>query len=351
MIWSRIPWHFDHNLIILEKPKGAGDISKLSFRMVDFWLQIHNIPLMCMNRHMAKYLAEQLGTAVELPANSRECMGRFIRVKVRIDISKPLMRCLRLNVDDSGEITTAILLYERLPEFCYAYGIIGHGLSDCPNDDARLEALEGIFTKYGHWLRAASDEGTKHPTMAQIVNIQAVRGPESVMGRDMEMIDSENVNPHVQGTQIDSSENEGNSSKAASQKLKEGSQADGKLDVRDSYRSEFDGGRKRKISLISPQDSPEAKKKKEGMGNLRTFSALKRAVHKYSPVLLFLCYVDAHIKMEDGFLWRFSDFYGNPNPSLRKTSWDLLRRLKEIDNLPWVCGGDFYELLCLNEKL
>ena len=49
-------------------------------------------------------------------------------------------------------------------------------------------------------------------------------------------------------------------------------------------------------------------------------------------------------------MWCFSVFYRNPNPSFRKASWDLLRRLRTVDSLPWVCG-DFNELLCINEKL
>ncbi|KAI9197893.1 hypothetical protein LWI28_006215 [Acer negundo] len=158
MVWSRGPWHFDHCLIVLEKPMGSSDISKLPFTMVEIWMQIHNLPLMCMNRKMAKYLAEQVGSVVELLVDSRECWGRFIRVKVRMDISKPLKRCVWLNVDDTGEVITAILLYERLPEFCYACGIIGHGLRDCPDEEARLGAFEGESTKYGSWLRAATVE-------------------------------------------------------------------------------------------------------------------------------------------------------------------------------------------------
>ncbi|KAK1549746.1 hypothetical protein Q3G72_006983 [Acer saccharum] len=37
----------------------------------------------------------------------------------------------------------------------------GHGLRDCPDDTARIEALEGELTKYGSWLRAASIEQSK----------------------------------------------------------------------------------------------------------------------------------------------------------------------------------------------
>ncbi|TXG67077.1 hypothetical protein EZV62_008352 [Acer yangbiense] len=150
----------------------SGDLRREGLK--DFWVQIHNLPLMCMNRRMAKFLAEQIGTVVELPADSRECMGRFIRVKVRIDISKPLMRCVRLNVDDPGEIITAILLYEKLPEFCYACGIVGHGLRDCPDDNARTEALEGATTKYGSWLRAASLEQAKNRASRK-----EIKGPEN----------------------------------------------------------------------------------------------------------------------------------------------------------------------------
>ena len=55
--------------------------------------------------------------------------------------------------------------------------------------------------------------------------------------------------------------------------------------------------------------------------------------------------------MPDGFRWRFSGFYGDPCPSKRQLYWSLLRRLRDVDSLPWVCGGDFNELLSVNEKI
>ena len=34
-------------------------------------------------------------------------------------------------------------------------------------------------------------------------------------------------------------------------------------------------------------------------------------------------HIDARIQMEDGFLWRFSGFYGDPSIGKRVISWDL----------------------------
>ncbi|KAL5789446.1 hypothetical protein ACOSQ2_004334 [Xanthoceras sorbifolium] len=36
MVWNRGPWHFDKCLLILEKPSGLGEISKMKFQYVDF---------------------------------------------------------------------------------------------------------------------------------------------------------------------------------------------------------------------------------------------------------------------------------------------------------------------------
>ena len=61
-------------------------------------------------------------------------------------------------------------------------------------------------------------------------------------------------------------------------------------------------------------------------------------------------HIDARIQMEDGFLWRFSGMYGDPSTSKRVNSWALMGQLSEVDGLPRVCGGDFNEVLCMNEK-
>ncbi|TXG70163.1 hypothetical protein EZV62_005098 [Acer yangbiense] len=141
--WLREPWHFGNSLIALEKPVGFGDIKNLRFDRAAFWVQIHDIPIMCMNRRTAKWLAEQIRGVIEIPADSKECWGKFMRVKVELDISKPLKRWLRLKLDKSNNIVVVGLKYERLPDFCFACGKIGHVLKECSDDEDRKGVLDG----------------------------------------------------------------------------------------------------------------------------------------------------------------------------------------------------------------
>lgn len=53
-------------------------------------------------------------------------------------------------------------------------------------------------------------------------------------------------------------------------------------------------------------------------------------------------------------MWRFTGFYGQPDASQRHFSWDLLRRLQninELQDIPWLVGGDFNEICYDSEKL
>ncbi|KAL5582794.1 hypothetical protein UlMin_015236 [Ulmus minor] len=43
--------------------------------------------------------------------------------------------------------------------------------------------------------------------------------------------------------------------------------------------------------------------------------------------------------------WRLSRIYCDPNPLQRDNTWDLIQRLCFINNGPWICCGDFNEIL------
>ncbi|TXG48439.1 hypothetical protein EZV62_027733 [Acer yangbiense] len=99
------PWRFDKALLALAEPSGKGDIQEIAFTKVAFWIQIHNVLLLC---------------------TFGECVGKYIRIQVAIDLSKPLHRILKVDILRDGKEMTMLLRYEKLPEHCFRCGKIRH---------------------------------------------------------------------------------------------------------------------------------------------------------------------------------------------------------------------------------
>ena len=62
-------------------------------------------------------------------------------------------------------------------------------------------------------------------------------------------------------------------------------------------------------------------------------------------------HIDAIINKNKENEWRFIGFYGEPGTHKRIESWDLLRSLNQKFRVPWLCAGDFNELVRSEEKL
>nr|XP_023893259.1 uncharacterized protein LOC112005243 [Quercus suber] len=62
-------------------------------------------------------------------------------------------------------------------------------------------------------------------------------------------------------------------------------------------------------------------------------------------------HIDAIINKNKEHEWCFTRFYGEPDTHRRIESWDLLWILNRKFNIPWLCAGDFNELIRGDEKL
>jgi len=62
-------------------------------------------------------------------------------------------------------------------------------------------------------------------------------------------------------------------------------------------------------------------------------------------------HIDTIIKVEGKEPWRISFIYGEPNRSLRSRTWEIMKQMRSDSNLPWVCVGDFNEILRREEQL
>ncbi|KAK3219319.1 hypothetical protein Dsin_013289 [Dipteronia sinensis] len=107
------PWSFDRNLIVLEEPIGTGGISSMNFGPVEFWVQIHNVSLLCMNKRVGLFLGGMIGNVKDIDAGpSGGCGGKFVWVRVEIEIAKPLQRCLCVDLLVDGKVTILLLRVE-----------------------------------------------------------------------------------------------------------------------------------------------------------------------------------------------------------------------------------------------
>ncbi|GMN29722.1 hypothetical protein TIFTF001_051734 [Ficus carica] len=73
---------------------------------------------------------------VDTDRNGR-CPGMFMRLRVQIDVSKPLRRGAMVQLGCNGAKVWTSFKYERVPDFCFGCGRIGHGRLECVDDRVR----------------------------------------------------------------------------------------------------------------------------------------------------------------------------------------------------------------------
>ena len=147
------PWAFDRHLVALQRYDGSVPIQNLVFKKTMFWVQIHNLPFSLLTMEAALSIGETIGE-VHHPKDTGEMRGgSFMRVRVEVDITKPLCRGWKISWDQSYE-GWAAFMYERLPNYCYWCGLVSHDDKDYVlwlNNRGMLRVEDQQF---GPWLRA-----------------------------------------------------------------------------------------------------------------------------------------------------------------------------------------------------
>ena len=84
--------------------------------------------------------------------DSRVQWGRFLRVRVRLDVSKRLVHGKKIIVE-GGECQWVNFKYKRLPNFYYRCGLLSHALKDCPENNDYNNQIENMELQYRAWMR------------------------------------------------------------------------------------------------------------------------------------------------------------------------------------------------------
>lgn len=146
------PWSFDNAMLVLALiPNGENPV-KVPLWHLSIWIQIFDLPSSFMNENVGKQLGNFFGEYLQYDDKNNAALWReFMRVKIRIDVRKPLKRKKKITRKDKSEFIITCK-YERLGEFCFSCGLVSHTERFCRRFiDKRGE--EGV-KDWGNWLKA-----------------------------------------------------------------------------------------------------------------------------------------------------------------------------------------------------
>ena len=103
-VLDRSPWSFDKSLILLKHFSDDLSPSNVSFQHSPFQIQVYNITIKSMNSNVGTHMAKEIGSPLLIDApKSGLAWGPFLRIRVDIEITKPLMRGKMVHFEDVGE--------------------------------------------------------------------------------------------------------------------------------------------------------------------------------------------------------------------------------------------------------
>ncbi|KAI7987433.1 hypothetical protein LOK49_LG13G00733 [Camellia lanceoleosa] len=98
------PWSFDKHLVLLSEMDAHLLPSKVVLSMASFWVQIHNLPLISMTREVGQLIGNKIGLVVDVECGYDGAAVGPLRIRVQIDVSKPLRRGMKLSVHNRNSI-------------------------------------------------------------------------------------------------------------------------------------------------------------------------------------------------------------------------------------------------------
>ncbi|KAL6144845.1 hypothetical protein ACLB2K_055535 [Fragaria x ananassa] len=135
------PWTFDKALLALAVTTGEENPDEIDLSIQCFWIRIRGLPPTYLRdgavENTGRCLGQAIGVFVQAArGSSNPCLGEFLRVRVGIDLSKPLRKWVSFRPSGWSKSGRFELEYERLPHFCFFCGLMGHTGGNCPRREA-----------------------------------------------------------------------------------------------------------------------------------------------------------------------------------------------------------------------
>ncbi|KAI8010623.1 hypothetical protein LOK49_LG06G00852 [Camellia lanceoleosa] len=136
ILWEA-PWSIMGNLLVLQALVTGRSVSEMEFSYYPFRVQVHGLPIDRLTMHNGQIIVSSIGSLIGVEAlhDGFLLYRSFLRIRFDIDVTKPLPRGFQLRRND---LVTSIVFekcmdykYERLSDFYYDCGKIGHENQSC----------------------------------------------------------------------------------------------------------------------------------------------------------------------------------------------------------------------------
>jgi len=97
---------------------GDEQPSEMEFTTARFWVKICDLPMKKKTMAFAELLGSKLGNFVDVEEEDILAPSKYLKVRVDVDITKPLLRGMRVNVQSQPKWVA--VKYVKLPDYCYA---------------------------------------------------------------------------------------------------------------------------------------------------------------------------------------------------------------------------------------
>ncbi|OMP08983.1 hypothetical protein COLO4_05928 [Corchorus olitorius] len=133
------PWAIDGAIIVLQPWNPNVLLSQARLLRVNLWLQIWDLPFEYQQPFIARTMAQSAGLVLQVDWENRRPRNiRFMRTRVSVDLSAPLVPGCTLEMDD-GTTQWVRFRYERIQKFCLNCGEIGHNYRHCSSTFEEVE--------------------------------------------------------------------------------------------------------------------------------------------------------------------------------------------------------------------
>lgn len=144
------PWSVNGQCLNLRKCGVDRSLEELKFNMLQIWIQVNGLNLDMYYSKNAHMIGNEVGNCVRVESEHTMKQRSFLRMQVEINIEEPIKEGIWWTNHAGLEKWTPIK-YERLPDFCYGCGRIGHTGQHYNEEIAFSEHKQGM-PSYRPWM-------------------------------------------------------------------------------------------------------------------------------------------------------------------------------------------------------